>query len=269
VFCVSRPLNANINTQQRGIMGIAELSTLLSSSFSYGIWLNTKYEQKLIIKLKLFCNFYIMNNNYMDILRVFLIAFQAWNMCFVLLSPSFLQHYTYCNQFLWTYGRSPLHIVSMFCDIIAFQFFCQRTLFRKRQLISEKAENCWLVSWMCRTTCVNLRCRIVDCVCYAWVPLCSDSSAFRLFLSAGVFQEAVILFLGLWELFFWGVAIYFSRCETFQWEHVSSSEFWWDIQCNMDTGKCWLVFCACYNWWLWHGGSKYSLLLLLVQNYCV
>jgi len=90
-----------------------------------------------------------------------------------------------------------------------------------------------------------------------------------LFLSAGVFQEALILFLGLWELFFWGVAIYFSCCETFQWEHVSSSELWWNIQCNMDTGKCWLVFCACYNWWLWHGGGKYNLLLLLVQNYCV
>jgi len=27
VFCVSGPLSANINTQQRGIMGTAELST--------------------------------------------------------------------------------------------------------------------------------------------------------------------------------------------------------------------------------------------------
>jgi len=164
-------------------------------------------------------------------------------------------------------------IKSVFLGILLLFSFCQHTLFSKRQLISPvlsgKAENFWLVSWMCRTTCVNIHCRIVDCVRSARVSLCSDSSAFKLFLSAGVFQEALILFLGLWELFFWGVAIYFSSCETFQWEHVSSSELWWNIQCNMDTGKCWLVFCACYNWWLWHGGGKYNLLLLLVQNYCV
>ena len=209
----------------------------------------------------------------MDILWFFLIAFQAWNMCFVLLNPSFLQYYTYCNQFLWTYGRSPLHKVSIFCNTIAFHFFCQHTLFSKKWLIwpmlSEKAENCWPLSWLCRTTCVNLHCRVVDCVCSARVSLCSDSSAFTLFLSAGVFQEVLILFLGLRELFFWGAPIYFSCCETFQWEHVSSSELWWNIQCNMDTGKCWMVFCACYYWWLWHGGGTYSLLLLLVQNFCV
>jgi len=33
-------------------------------------------------------------------------------------------------------------------------------------------------------------------------PCVADSSVFKLFLSAGVFQEAVILFLGLRELFF-------------------------------------------------------------------
>jgi hypothetical protein len=107
----------------KGIMGIAKLSTLLNCSFFNGIWMNTKYEQKLILTLKLFCNFLLWTTINMDMLWVFLIAFQAWNVCFVLLNPSFLQHYTCCNQFLWTYGWSPLHKGSIFCDINAFQFF--------------------------------------------------------------------------------------------------------------------------------------------------